>query len=307
MNKLVLGIPVYNGESTLAGTCHSIIIAVQYAIERMPLEAEIYIILNGCVDNSQSVAEDIARRYNPKPLIRTVVLPNPSKAGAINFISKLSSTFVGYVDDDISLDNNAIYESIRQFQNPDIWGIYVDSYPKSARPEIGFGDKLIYDAMTLRTRYGLLKYGQSVLIGRCFMARHEKMPRLPMGIVNEDQYIEYLLHSHIKKAENCFVYYEGVYSLRDYLLRDLRITAGRQQLRKWFSKSEIHKLESRHSKAIDLNKLAKLGIKPIILYCIYRLVYKLSKLYVMTYLLINPNPIWKRTMPNLSKSVKLEQ
>ncbi|MFH1610870.1 MAG: hypothetical protein ABIA91_03195 [Patescibacteria group bacterium] len=176
-----------------------------------------------------------------------------------------------------------------------IWAVFVDSFPLPCEKSVGWWARTVYNAMTIRTRYKLLAKRYDLLIGRCVLIRREKMPFIPEDIVNEDQFLDYLLYPHVKKVDKALVYYEGIYSIKKYFQRDVRITMGRMQLKTELQDSITNLVDVGRSKAINYKKLFKLSKKIIILYVIYRLIYKISKIMVSIYLIINNKPQWKRT------------
>ena len=195
------------------------------------------------------------------------------------------------------LDEEAIMDEIRLLEsNEDIWGVYVDSFPLPCREGIGWFSKIIYNAMTMRTRFNLLADRSVLLIGRCVLFRQEKLPHIPEDTLNEDQYIDYFLYPHVRKVNGPFVFYEGIYSLRKNFQRDIRITAGRKQLKKRFPNSITDIVDSGISRKINYNKLFRLSIGQIVLYIIYRIVYRISKVVVNVSLIFNNKPQWKRTI-----------
>ncbi|KKP33910.1 MAG: hypothetical protein UR23_C0040G0002 [Candidatus Roizmanbacteria bacterium GW2011_GWA2_32_13] len=229
MKKVIIGIPIYNGALTIGKTFASLRKAVLYCNRHCPYQIEIAFVLNGCIDESESIVNDI-KQFNDDLTIRLHSIDKASKPLAINILRDYEADYIGYVDDDVILDEEAIMDEIRLLEsNEDIWGVYVDPFPLPCREGIGWFSKLIYNAMTLRTRFNLLADRSVLLIGRCVLFRQEKLPHIPEDILNEDQYIDYLLYPHVRKVNGPFVFYEGIYSLRKNFQRDIRITAGRKQ------------------------------------------------------------------------------
>lgn len=298
--KVLIGIPTYNGAPTLEATFQSLYRAVTYANAKLDLNFKIVFMPNGCTDNTEEIVQRIAKLDYSAAHIRVIDMKRPSKVVAINRLFKMHADIIGYIDDDVEFDVSAVFKAIRKILVDDnVWAVYVDSFPKSANREVGWWGQLIYNAMSMRTKFGLLLQKSNILIGRCVFIKKEKFPIIPEGIINEDQYIDYKLFPHVAKIDSAYVYYEGIYSLYNYFLRDIRITTGRRQMKVWFKKARMQQVDIERSKVIDFKKLYILGWKGILFYIVYRVVYKISKLFVEIYLFFNKNPKWKRTFPTV--------
>jgi len=297
MIKIIIGIPTYNGAPTIKKTFVSLYRAVLYLKKYIHCKAEIIFLLNGCTDNTKEIVGEIQKNHSSGN-IRFVELQKKGKVSALNYLRKFNSDIISYIDDDILLDKDIFYKAVLTFLNDKkVWAMYAESYPLPARQEANWREKLIYNAMTLRIRYNLQPNKGDLLVGRCIFIRKERFPLFPIEIINEDQYLRYAFFPHIKKVQGSIVYYEGIYSFRNYFLRDLRIVAGRRQLKngRYFHRSLISEVDSKIGKKINLKKVLRLDAKIVSLYFISRIVYRISKLFVYFYLFFKKTPLWKRT------------
>lgn len=229
--------------------------------------------------------------------LKSIVLDSPSKASAINTFRSMEADYIGYVDDDVIFEKNAIYNEIVLLNSSEnIWGVFVDSFPLPCKNDASWSEKIIYNSLTLRTRFGLLAKRYNLLIGRCVLIRKKKFPKIPEHIINEDQFLDYVLYPHVCKINNSIVYYEGVYSIRENFRRDLRITAGRRQLKKELPLSVTRRVDGGRSKSINYRKLFNLPFYNLLLFIVYKITYRLSKILVGFFLIANSDKIlWKRT------------
>ena len=287
--------PIYNGALTIDRAFASLRKAIIYCKNLCSHDIEIVFILNGCTDESEKIVKDIVE-FNTDLIIKMYSTSNACKAAAINILRNNNADYVGYVDDDIIFDEAAIFEEVALLDsNDDIWGVFVDPFPLPSKGNVSRWEKIVYNAMTIRTRFNLLIERCDFLMGRCVLFRRDKMPLIPEDIINEDQYLDYLLYPHIKKVVGPFIFYEGVYSVKKYFQRDIRITAGRKQLKKNLSKKITVVADRRISRKIDYKQLLKLPISRIMTYIFYRIIYRISKVVASICLLINKKPQWKRT------------
>ncbi len=295
MKKIIIGIPIYNGALTIERTFASLRKAIVYCKNLYLCDIEIVFVLNGCADESEKIVKDIIE-FNTDLTIRMISIERACKAMAINILRDNEADYIGYVDDDIIFDEEAIFEEVILLDSDDdIWGVFVDPFPLPSRDDIGWWGEIVYSAMTIRTRFNLLAERCSFLIGRCVLLRRDKMPLIPGDTINEDQYLDYSLYPHIKKVTGPFVFYEGIYSIGKYFQRDIRITAGRKQLQKSLPREITGIADRRISRKISYKKLFELPISSIFIYIIYRIIYRASKVVVGVCLLINKKPQWKRT------------
>lgn len=292
-HKIIFGIPTYNGAPTIRRTFESLYESVKYCEKRLNCDVRIIFVLNGCTDNTRLVVQKIINDFLGANL-EFFEMSKGSKPAAVNFLKRFDAELIGYVDDDVTFELASIYKSVNAFNNKNVWATYLHPFPMPPKKDSSLWRKLVYNALTMRTNYGLLLKKYDLLIGRCVLMRKEKMIDIPEHIINEDQYLDYLLYPHVYKID-AFVYYEGVYTLRNNFIRDVRISAGRIQAKRELPSHVIESIDSGRQSSINYKKLFNLGPKVIFLYIIYRTIYRFSKFFVKIYLSINPNPQWQRT------------
>ncbi len=296
MLKLVIGIPTYNSEACLDRTYDSLKQAIIYLLSQFKIYIEIYIIPNGCTDQTVEIASKLSQKNNDYFVTKIFIIKHKSKASALNFLRELKFDIIGYIDDDIYLDKKVFVHLIKKLLDYNYyWSVFAPSYPIKPRKDKGFYKRFIYNTLTIRIRYNLLSDEGRCLIGRCVFTKKNKMPIIPKDIYNEDQYIDYLLYPHVAMVKETKIFYESIYTIKDYFYRDLRITAGRKDVDKLFSKNFIRQYNKGRSKKINYRKLFSLPFRQILSFFLYRFVYKISKLIVKIVLFFNPKPNWRRT------------
>jgi cellulose synthase/poly-beta-1,6-N-acetylglucosamine synthase-like glycosyltransferase len=112
---VAIAVPVWNEESTLAGTLNSLL-ALRYPKDKL----EIIVIDDGSTDNTLS----IARSFESNPQIKVITKQNGGKHTAVNLaLSMTHSELFGCLDADSFVDSEALVTIVKYFEQPDTMAV----------------------------------------------------------------------------------------------------------------------------------------------------------------------------------------
>ena len=113
-HNLLILIPAYNEEERIAPVLREF---AEYYGRELPGRCEIFVVLNGCRDNTLGVVQRLAKEF---PIIRHLNFPDPiGKGGALIEGLKLASIadLIGYVDADGATSPQAFHALVRKLDD----------------------------------------------------------------------------------------------------------------------------------------------------------------------------------------------
>lgn len=267
-NKLsiTIGIPTYQGYSTLESTIESIITAISNMSE---FTIEIVICVNGELRETLLAAEKCKEKY--PDLIQIAVNKDKGKAKAINTIVSLSSAdVIVLLDDDIILKEDCLlkcYEFL--IHHPEVKLVSGHRQVLEAKP-MGIYNRTLYQAFTLRYRVQLYLQPEEYILGGCMAIRRIDFPGLPEHIINDDQFLHILFWGKVHRIYEAIFFVSGINSIKQYHFRYYRIKYGREQINEYFSKEQVDLYNSLIARNHDYLAIVNLSLFDKVLFLTWK-------------------------------------
>ena len=96
--------------------------------------------------------------------------------------------------------------------------------------------------------------------------------RLPAGILNDDQFLQYVYWPWTKEVTGAVIYFSSVSSVGDYYKRFIRITAGMKQLKGQFAAARIKECSAALHRRLDYRRIVRLPAPQLGWFLFYRFI-----------------------------------
>lgn len=130
--------------------------------------------------------------------------------------------------------------------------------------------------------------------GACMMFFRNNYVRLPDGIFNEDQFLQYIYWPNTLEVKDAILYFNSVSGIMDYYHRFVRITMGVKQLESEFSLDRIKECADALGNKIDYSKVFQLPPSSAITFICYQGLHFIVSKLVKIQLLIKSEYDWFR-------------
>ena len=288
--KYEVGIPIRNEENTISQTLESI------SKQTIPPK-NIYVCVNGSVDNTYQKVSDIASIEKNISLITS----KPGKANAWNkIVSKSIENKLMFCDGDVIINPSAAEKMLETFEkSPDLVLVggsnaYTAKYKESIFSKF-FAENLEGTPIS-----------QNWVSGRLYMtkinelynlAEKLKLNLMPEDILNEDQLLELMTKGHRKIIKSAYNISNYASNFKEWKMACKRTLSGRRQLQDKYPQLQgetnflENKLKNYWDRTKDVNGTRrKLGVTSL---CLIK---KALKLYYNLSNNLDLNPLWDETL-----------
>jgi len=219
---ITIGIPTYNEEKVIEKTIYSVLIQISS-------DDEVIVVASGCTDNTVPLVQNIAREDKRVRLITED--ERKGKASALNLIiQNARSDIIVQTDGDVILEQNAVSQLVKHFENPKIGG--VSGMPIAVIPK----DNLFYDwtIMSYRkigeVRQAAKRQGKFWhLSGYLLAFRKKALPSVPFAKGAVDAWMGRIIqqNGYIMVYEpNAKVFVKAPLTIKDFVAQKARVRAG---------------------------------------------------------------------------------
>jgi len=320
--KINFIIPVCNEEKNLEKCIRSL----NEAIEDLSYKIKTFICINGCTDNTKSVANKCLKKY--KKLNMKVL---ESKKGKINAQEKCiehceDNSILFFVDADVEVDKKAIkilleefekhkeliavgaYPVAKRYKGKNLWKKFLDEIlnirSRHPRSEISFCDVKEYhpyaisDPQFINTNpYHELK-SKIFFHGRLFGLRSKKYWKKPKSdlIVGDDSFIpDYINYKYgkgrIRIRYDALVYYKPFITLKKHFKTYKRIFLDLKNLEKFYP--EFKEIRKKSKLILDMYYIKKQNFSLQIKFFIYSLIRNIERILFKLSSNKDPKKLWK--------------
>lgn len=255
IDDLSIGIPTHDGANTLKEA----ILSLDRALSKIKLrEIEVLICANACTDNTIEIAKEISIQL-PQLNIQVFEIPEKSKVSAMKKIEEYSRfNPLLFIDDDIELHPAAIEKAIEKLDSdPALRGVTALLRPNPRKPKALMA-RFWHEIVTLQFNHPQIYYQPRAYLAGAMLLIKKPLPKIPVEIINEDQFIAFSLWPRITDAQESFVYFKPVSSFRVFKNRLLRLKAGFKQIQTYFPPEENKNLYENLVRKVNHIQLAKL-------------------------------------------------
>lgn len=211
------------------------------------------------------------------------------KSAAMNKLVALASgEILIFLDDDVVFERNFLFSSLMAFiEEPNC--ILFGCCQKIIRPISGGRRRnFIYDIVNIQQIAKVFTGPDPFLFGRFLVIKKQDMPVLPLGLINDDMYLNILFYPRVKIYPGV-VCYQGTRTLRGHFFRVLRLMKGRKQMRKYFNNRqlELYASDRSNQRRLDWQKIFKLSPYFFVCFILYRVIRLFIHLIISFYLKFN--------------------
>lgn len=219
---ITIGIPTYNEEKVIEATINSVLVQISS-------DDEIIVVASGCTDNTVPLVQAIAETDKRVRLITED--ERKGKASALNLIiQNARADVIVQTDGDVVLDQNAVGQLVKHFEDPEIGG--VSGKPVPIIPE----DNLFYDwtVMSYRkigeVREVATKQGEFWhLSGYLLAFRKKALPSVPFAKGAVDAWMGRVIQQNGYKMvyePEAEVLVKAPLTIKDFVAQKARVRAG---------------------------------------------------------------------------------
>lgn len=295
IKSISVGIPTYNGSSTIYDTLSSVVKSLSLLPKN--ISKKIIVCLDHCNDNTESVVNNFFEK-NKRDGIEFKQIINAGsrgKSAVLNVIfENTNSELLCFVDDDVLLEKDCILNLIAALaERHDLRCVFAKWIRK---PFTGKNPWKKFWHWVLGVKFDIQLFDSrpEYMRGACMMFRRENFVRLPDNIFNEDQFLQFIYWPLTKEVDNSIIYFNSVSSITDYYKRFIRIAFGSKQLENEFSADRVKKCYDDLNKKINFKNVWKSPWKKKLPFFLYRFIRIFVNNLVKIRLKINKNYEWFR-------------
>jgi len=224
---ITVAIPAYNEQNTIKGCILSI-------LEQISTSDEIIVLLDGCTDRTSDIVKTIENKHVQVRLIQT---ERRGKASSLNIIHKLAKgKIIVQTDGDVWVEQNAIKELIKHFNDPKIGAVSARVIPIISKDNMFHKYTLTSYQQLHERRIKESKVGTLwIMNGELCAYRKETMDVIPSDIKGSVDALMGLLVRRkgyeIVYEPNARAYIRSPRTIRDFVRQKTRIIAGLYQLK----------------------------------------------------------------------------
>ncbi len=273
VKSLVVAIPTHNGGETIARTLDSVASALQAVPTQ--IKRDVLICLDHCSDGTdRAIKEFIDQKRGGAADIKVIENDGPrGKTTAMDkMVAGMNADIICFVDDDTELNLPCLKLLLDGvISNPSLRCAYPNLI-RCNRRSLGLWRK--FWSYVLGIKFEIQPYDKrsELMGGACIMMRHENFVYMRDGLINDDQFLQYMYWPHTAAVSGAIASFSAVETVSQYSSRYTRISLGIKQLAEEFPKDRIDKCNKALFRPIDYAKIKGLPFKQRAAFRLYRFV-----------------------------------
>jgi len=294
-SSMTIGIPTHNGSITIVETIRSIYRNIAALNGSIP--CEIIICMDHCTDSTKNVLKNF-KMENTDLTVAFKIIDNDGPKGKSSVLNKIFEISQGnifcVVDDDVILEKDCLNNLSGKLRNNA--GIAIAFARWKRLPLKTKNPWRVFWHWMLGLKFDIQPYKKpsAIMRGACMMFFRNNYVRLPDGIFNEDQFLQYIYWPNTLEVKDAILYFNSVSGIMDYYHRFVRITMGVKQLESEFSLDRIKECADALGNKIDYSKVFQLPPSSAITFICYQGLHFIVSKLVKIQLLIKSEYDWFR-------------
>jgi len=295
LRSISVGVPTYNGSKIIYQTLQSIIKSLNF----LPKDVlkEIIVCYDHCTDSTDKTVKDFISTENLKNIEVKLIYNEgvKGKSTALNkIVSNSRSNILCFVDDDAILEDNCILNLINAFISQKDLRCNYAKWERKPLNKTNIWRKFWHWIFGIKFDIQPYDKPSEIMRATCMMLRKESFVYMPDGLINDDQFLQYIYWPKTQEVQNAILHFNSVSSVSDYYKRFIRIMSGCKQLDKEFTKDRLDKCNKDLFRKLDYKKILSLPLSQQLPFLFYRFVRLFVNLMVKIRLSFNKNYEWFR-------------
>jgi len=219
---ITVGIPTYNEEKVIVATINSV-------LSQLSLDDEVIVVASGCTDNTVPLIQAVADKDNRVRLITED--ERKGKASALNLIiQNAKSDIIVQTDGDVVLEQNAVDQLVKHFENPEIGGVSGRPIPVIPKENLFYDWTIMSYRKIGEVREVATKQGNFWhLSGYLLAFRKKALPSVPFAKGAVDAWMGRIIQQNGYKMvyePEAEVLVKAPLTVKDFVAQKARVRAG---------------------------------------------------------------------------------